>query len=194
MSIEVQDIGALIKQSEGQYFDRKSLWDQPPEGRRPRSRRAVRDQIAEYVAAFANADGGTLVLGGEDDGTPTGHPYPQDAVEGFLAVPESRIHPPQASGKVVSCGDHELIVFEVPAAPRAVMVVGDGFPRRVGDEVVLMSEEEINAIKRRGEVESTELEPIPGPGLHDLDEGCLDRVLKAGGMTGGTPDQYLVAH
>ena len=194
MSIALNDIASLIAQSEGQYFDRKSLWDQPPKGRRPRDRRAVRDQIAEYVAAFANADGGTLVLGVEDDGRPTGHTYPQDVVEGFLAVPQNRIRPPQASGSLVPCGDHELIVFEVHAAPRAVMVVGDGFPRRVGDEVVLMSEEEINAIKRRGKIESTELEPVPGPGLRDLDQGLLDTVLKAGGMTGGTPEQYLVAH
>ena len=58
LSIGVTDIASLITQSERQYFDRKSLWDQPPAGRRPRNRRAVRDQIAEYVAAFANADGG----------------------------------------------------------------------------------------------------------------------------------------
>lgn len=47
MSIALNDIASLIAQSEGQYFDRKSLWDQPPKGRRPRDRRAVRDQIAE---------------------------------------------------------------------------------------------------------------------------------------------------
>ena len=192
LSNGVHDIGSIIKQSEGQYFDRKSLWEQPPEGRKPRNRRAVRDQLAKYVAAFANADGGTLVLGVEDDGTPTGHGYPQDVVEEFLAVPQNRISAPQACGSVLSYGDHELIVFEVPAARRAVMVVGDGFPRRVGDEVVLMSEEEINAIKRRGEAETTELEPVPGAGLEELDARLLSKVRETAGLSGATPQEYLL--
>lgn len=46
----------------------------------------------ENVAAFANADGGTLVLGIEDDGTVTGCPY-QDAknVETSCDVPAQRV-------------------------------------------------------------------------------------------------------
>ena len=53
------DITPFRDQEEGQYFDRKSLWHGRPGQKRPRGRREVRDQIAEYVAAFANADGGT---------------------------------------------------------------------------------------------------------------------------------------
>ena len=53
------DIANLIIQPEGQYFDRKSLWHGPEGAKRPRNRRDVRDEIARYVAAFANADGGT---------------------------------------------------------------------------------------------------------------------------------------
>jgi len=36
----------------------------------------VRDQVAEHGAAFANAEGGVLILGLEDDGTVTGHDLP----------------------------------------------------------------------------------------------------------------------
>lgn len=50
------DIALQFTQPEGQYFDRKSLWHGPADKRVPRDRKAVRDQIAEYVAAFANAD------------------------------------------------------------------------------------------------------------------------------------------
>ncbi len=48
---------------EGQHFDRKSLLEGPEGQKRARDRRAVRDQVAEYVAAFANAEGGVLMLG-----------------------------------------------------------------------------------------------------------------------------------
>jgi ATP-dependent DNA helicase RecG len=67
------DITPFLGQDEGQHFDRKSLFDGPEGAKRARDRRAVRDQVAEYVAAFANAEGGVLVLGIEDDRTLTGH-------------------------------------------------------------------------------------------------------------------------
>ncbi len=49
------------------------MFEGPPGAKRPRKRGKVREQVAEYVAAYANADGGVLVLGIEDDGTVTGH-------------------------------------------------------------------------------------------------------------------------
>ena len=42
-----------LTQPEGQYFDRKSLWEGLEGHKRCRDRRTVRDQIAKYVAAFA---------------------------------------------------------------------------------------------------------------------------------------------
>ena len=36
---------------------RKSLFRGPDDQKRPRDRRGVRDQVAEVVAAFANAEG-----------------------------------------------------------------------------------------------------------------------------------------
>lgn len=49
------DITPFLDQDEGQHFDRKSLYEGEEGAKRPRSRRAVRDQVAEYIAAFANA-------------------------------------------------------------------------------------------------------------------------------------------
>jgi ATP-dependent DNA helicase RecG len=57
MSAEHEALRTLIVSEEGQYFDRKSLLEGPLEGKRPRDRKAVRDEVAKYVAAFANADG-----------------------------------------------------------------------------------------------------------------------------------------
>ena len=63
-------------QVEGQHFDRKSMLEGPPGAKRARDRREMREQAAEYVAAFANADGGVLLLGVEDDGEVTGNGFP----------------------------------------------------------------------------------------------------------------------
>lgn len=76
---------------------------------------------------------------------------------------------------------HELLVFEVAPAERAVMVQGDGFPRRVHDKGFQESEEKINAIKSRGQVESIELDAAPGIGLEALDEGLIRRTQERAG-------------
>lgn len=186
------DITPFRGQEEGQYFDRKSLWHGRPGRKRPRGRREVRDQITEYVAAFANADGGTLVMGVEDDGEVTGHGYPDDVVDGMLATPLKRLNPPQPGGFRYEHDGQQLLVFVAEAAPNAVMVVGDGFPRRIDDQVVLESEEAINAIKQRGRVESVEMEPCPRVSMDDLDESWLVRAARAGGLAGLSPAQYLV--
>lgn len=87
-----------LSQPEGQYFDRKSLWEGREGQKRSRDRRTVRDQIAKSVAAFANADGGVLILGLEDDGSITGHGYSDKAIQTFLQTPTSRLNPPQSAG------------------------------------------------------------------------------------------------
>ena len=50
------DLTPFLGQDEGQHFDRKSLFEGPEGSKRARDRKTVRDQVAEYVAAFANAD------------------------------------------------------------------------------------------------------------------------------------------
>ncbi len=189
----MRDLAGLLNQPEGQYFERKSLWEGPPEKRKARDRRAVRDQIAEYVAAFANADGGTLIFGIEDDGAVSGHGYPDDAIEIMLQTPQTRLTPPQPPGEQVTWADHELLIFEVPSAERAVMVHGDGFPRRVHDAKVMESEENINAIKARSRVESIELETAPGIPVEALDTDLIRRAQEGAGLAALDPVEYLRA-
>ena len=147
VAITDERLRELIATDEGQYHDLKSLFEGPPGQKRSRDRREVRDQIAEQMAGFANADGGIAIFGVEDDAVVTGHAYPREVVEQMLAVPTARLIPPQSAGVVRLLDGHELLVFEVESAPRAVMVDGDGFPYRIGDSTRQFSEERINAIK-----------------------------------------------
>lgn len=94
MFIQHLDLTAYLRQEEGQFFERKSLLHGAPGHKRPRNRSEVRDQVAQYLAAFANADGGVLILGQEDDRSLSGHSYPVDVVEDILSVPERRLTPP----------------------------------------------------------------------------------------------------
>lgn len=142
---ELRDI---LSRGEGQFVEFKSVWDRSADPPKRLERRPVRDMIAEAVAAFANSDGGLLLLGVEDDGTPSGHDYPEEAVDGFFAVSDRRLRPS------VSCRNErltldgvEILAIQVPNAPEAVMVEANGFPCRVGDRIVREPQEEINRRK-----------------------------------------------
>jgi ATP-dependent DNA helicase RecG len=181
----------LLTAEEGQYFERKSLMEGPPGKKKPRDRAVVRGEVARNVAAFANADGGTLVLGIEDGGEITGHSYPPPAVDAILNVPRNRLNPPLAPGGIERVDDKEILVFDVEAAPRAVMVIGDGFPRREGDQVIPTSEEVINRIKDAGLIASPEARIAGAVTLHDLDAESLRRTMREAGFEGSAED-YLV--
>ena len=140
---------ALIERGEGQFLEFKSAWDRSGERPKPLGRRLLRDKIAEVLAAFANADGGVLLVGVDDDGTPSGHGYPDAAVESLLAVPKQRLRD-EIPCRTARCRieDREILVFETLIAPEAVMVEGNGFPYRVGASVSREPQEVINQRKQ----------------------------------------------
>ena len=81
-------------QKEGQFFERKSALDRTTG--RPKRRKAAdlaRD-IAETLSAMANADGGELVVGIEDDGEITGVPHTEQRLDILRNAPRSHTDPP----------------------------------------------------------------------------------------------------
>jgi ATP-dependent DNA helicase RecG len=185
------DLTPFLHRDEGQHFDRKSMFEGKDGTKRARDRRKVRDQVAEYVAAFANAEGGVLILGIEDDGTITGHRLPSEPLSALLKVPQVRLRPPQPSGFLVRHGTAELVVFDVPTADGPVMVEGDGFPLRMGDRTVAASETQIQALKLRGLVESWESRPS-AVRLADLDLTLIERARSGAGLVDLSDEEYLL--
>ena len=185
------DVTPFLHQDEGQHFDRKSLFHGPPEAKKPRDRKEVRDQVARYVAGFANAEGGVLILGIEDDHTITGHQLPPAALQSLLSVPHARCEPPLPPGLVVPHDGHELVVFDVPSTDGPVQVIGDGFPLRMGDQTVDSSESKIQALKLQGLVESHESRPS-ALRLSDLNSGLLAQARRGAGMESLSDADYLL--
>ncbi|WP_419941038.1 ATP-binding protein [Candidatus Palauibacter sp.] len=143
------ELREILARGEGQFVEFKSAWDRSSGDRRALKRRHIRDKIAVSVAALANVDGGLLLLGVEDGGEPSGHGYPDEALEDVLAVPARRLRP------AVSCrterltiDGEEILAFQVPIAAEAVMIEGNGFPCRVGNQIVREPQEVINARKQ----------------------------------------------
>ena len=186
------ELRALIERGEGQFLEFKSAWDRSGGQATPLPRRALRDKIAEVVAAFANADGGVLLVGVEDDGAPSGHGYPEKVVEGLLAVPKTRLD------RRVSCraargrvGDFEVLIFVTSMAPEAIMVEGNGFPYRVGAHIVRERQETIDAKKQAYEDSGYEQRLNPESTLDALDLGLVGRFMERTPMGRRPPVEAL---
>ena len=203
------EVRSLLERTEGQYLDFKSLWDRTKPTPSPVDRRAARDIMAEYVAAFANADGGTLVLGVEDDGAPTGHGYPEDAVQDILAVPQRRLRPATSCAwQRIMIDGHEILLCQVPIAPEAVMVEANGFPYRAGDRVICEPQEVINQRKQVYRRVGCEARIRPEAGLADIDlelaktflsksvykDRSVEAALESYGLIARKPDGFAVTN
>jgi len=168
----------LLQRDEGQFLEFKSVWDRSDDEPIRLKRRAVRDMIAETMAAFANADGGLLLLGVEDDGEPTGHDYPDEAIDEFAAVAQRRLRPAVGCGFArLAIDGKEILAFDVPIAAEAVMVDGNGFPYRVGDQVVREPQEVINQRKEAYRRVGYEQRIRPEATLEDLDLELAEEFL-----------------
>ncbi len=173
------ELQTVLSRGEGQFVEFKSAWDRGSTPRRSLGRRALRDKIADVVAAFANAGGGMLLVGVEDDGTTTGHGYPDHAVEDFFAVPARRLTPSvdcRTERLALDC--HEILAFQVAIAPEAVMIEGNGFPYRVGAGIVREPQEVINQRKQAYRRVGYEPRFRPEATVDDLDLALAESFLK----------------
>src|SRR5688572_21711976 len=90
----MSELDWLRTREEGQFLERKGYYDRSDGKVKRRNARDVADDVAETLMAMANADGGTLVIGIEDDGTVTGVDYPEDRISVILEAARTRVVPP----------------------------------------------------------------------------------------------------
>ena len=182
-----EELRTILSRGEGQFVEFKSAWDRGSSPARRLWRRALRDKIADVVAAFANADGGLLLVGVDDDGTPTGHGYPERDVAAFFDVPSRRLNPaaPCRTARFNLDG-HEILAFQVSITPEAVMIGGNGFPYRIGSQIVREPREVINQRKQAYRRVGYEQRFCPGATVDHLNLDLAETFLKATPV-GGRP-------
>ena len=112
MLILQERIKNTILLGESHFREFKSAFEGPSGNKKPGNVKKLARYIGEALAAFANADGGELLIGVEDDGSVTGIPHNVSDIEDMLSAPETHIHsgktlplvyalPIQLEGKVV---------------------------------------------------------------------------------------------
>jgi ATP-dependent DNA helicase RecG len=79
----------LVGESDFREF--KSALEGKPDNKKPRLVKKICEDIGEALAAFANTDGGELIIGVEDDTTITGIPHSEEDIEMMLNAVDTHI-------------------------------------------------------------------------------------------------------
>lgn len=119
----------LKTHEEGQFFERKSCYERPGGRARRRNVRQVAKDVAETLSAMA--DGGTLVLGVEDDGTPTGVDYPPDRLEltdgrYLLRVGDKNMPFPASDIEAIKAGKRKRVTESRPVLEASIHLYDKG--------------------------------------------------------------------
>ena len=176
-----QEIQRWSTLAEGQFFERKSCWDRS--GSHPRHCRAtdIARDIAETLSAMANADGGELVIGMDNDGKVTGVPHPEDKIRLLMGVPKDRnfvIPPlPSRSREVLTSDGIRLLHFEVDWSPDVHQLADSRYLLRVDDRNSPFAADRIAALKAAKAQGLFERSYPTSARLDDLDLSLLSSEL-----------------
>lgn len=166
---------------EGQFFERKSAWDRSGARRRPRKAKEIAYDIADTLSAMANADGGELVVGIENDASISGVGLPEDKVNLLLKVPLDRnyVSPPlPCRARQLSTDDGKrLLHFEVDSSPDVHQLADGRYLLRVDDRNSPFPAHQIGALKDVKAQGLLERSYPPGAHIEDLDLGLVTQLL-----------------
>jgi ATP-dependent DNA helicase RecG len=140
-------VRAAIELGESHFREFKSALQGSPHAKADRDPKAIRRDIGEALVAFANADGGELLLGVEDDGRITGVGHGDDVVDTFVAAWKTHVHgktplpPPRTSRLTVD--DKLVLYFAVDKGTAVIHLTNDGrcLQRRDRESVPVPSEQ-----------------------------------------------------
>ena len=152
----------LYTKKEGQTYDRKSA-RKDPKG------------LSNHIVAFANADGGMLVIGIEDDFTVTGIDDYHNNVNDILRVPFDYCTPSvRVTTETIECTDkngnpNHLLVMTIPQSPELHANQQDEVYYRMGDKSKKLNfDERLQLMYAKGS-RYYEDEPVYRSSMEDID-------------------------
>ncbi|WP_432831591.1 ATP-binding protein [Dactylosporangium sp. CA-092794] len=144
--------------------------------------------VRETLSAFSNTDGGTILLGIDEQSgfSVVELPNPAALRDALVQMSRDDITPPlQISTEIAEVEGHRVVVAEVPPAPmdrRPVYVTTQGISGgsylRGGDGDRHMTEAEIAMVVAARTQPRYDREPVDGTSVDDLDDEAIRRTLR----------------
>lgn len=170
-----------IALSESHFREFKSALEGPPASKRPRKTRDIRKDVAEALVAFANADGGDLLIGVEDSGEITGLLHSDDEITEILNAPKDLVHDqiqlPLTSSTILDIEGKKILFFSVSKSSTEIFQLSDGrCVRRRDKETIPFAFKQIQF--ERQEVRSREFDRqfVDGASTNDLDTDLVQSL------------------
>jgi ATP-dependent DNA helicase RecG len=167
--------------SESYYREFKSGYEGQPENKIPRDIKEIKYDIAKTLVAFANADGGELFVGIEDNNTVTGLPHKKDKIQEILNSYKDCILPdtpiPIRQATIIDYNGLTILYFSVNKGSDFVHLTSKGecFQRKdresvptASEKIIFQREEKISREYDRGFVDIAK--------ITDLDQDLLQTV------------------
>lgn len=191
----IQRVRNSISLGESHFREFKTALEGKPGNKKPRNITHICREIGEALVAFANADGGELFIGVEDDGVITGLSHSPEEVETMKNAISTHILdstglPIQHNTKVTVDGK-EILFFSVAKSTDKIFQLPDGRCMRRQDKSSMPASVERIEFERR-ELHSREYDRsfVDGVTVNDLDlvlvQQVADKLLR-----GMSPEQYL---
>lgn len=184
-----------ISLGESHFREFKSALEGKPGQKKPGLASHISKYIAEALVAFANADGGELLIGVENDGTITGVPHSPDDLDLMQRAPTTHVHadsrlPLTFCERLVLDGQ-VVLFFAVSKGTEQIYQLVDGRCVRRKDKETLPASFDKIQFERR-EVRSREYDRafVDGVSVQDLDIALI-RSLADQYLAGLSVERYL---
>ncbi len=172
---------------ESHFREFKSALDGRPDNKKSRLTKSICADIGEALVSFANADGGAILIGVEDDGTITGIPHSEEDIQTMLNSINTHIYQDQQlplnnANKLV-LENKTILYFSVNKGTTMIYQLPDGRCVRRKDKSTMPASVDQIQFERQ-EIKSREYDSqfVDGAMVTDLDvqllQGIADQYIK----------------
>jgi len=190
-----QRVSNLVSLGESHFREFKTAFEGKPGEKRPRNTTNICRDIGEALVAFANADGGELIIGVEDDGSVTGLQYSNDEIDTMLASPITHVYGGQVLpikfNQKLTIKSNEILYFSVSKGTDQIYQLPDGrCVKRQDKSTMPIAVDEL--IFDRNERRSREYDRqfVDNVGTTDLNIEQIEKISNQF-IQGMSPEQYL---
>ena len=184
-----------IRIGESHFREFKSAFEGRPDSK---SRRPLRDlmvDVARTLVGFANADGGELLVGVEDDGAVSGVEHTDGDIALLLRAPSSHVYAdtplPTPRTATIDMEGKKVVYFAVTKGTRFVHLTVDGrCLKRIDRDTLPFASEGIAASRLEDDSRKWDREIAHGVSLADLDMDVI-KATAAQFAHGISPEKFL---
>jgi ATP-dependent DNA helicase RecG len=184
----------LVGESDFREF--KSAMEGRPEAKKTRLAKKICDDIAEALVAFANTDGGEIIIGIEDDLTITGVPHTADDIEMMLNATKTHVYEgqelPMVYKQKLTIDGKLVLFFQVEKGLTEIFQLRDGRVMRRNEKRQTVPANVKKLQLNQQEIKSREFDRLfaDGATVADLDIPLV-QTLADSYLKGLTVERYL---